>query len=65
MIRLFDYFKRDVKIALSLRNGESFILLSRSFDTAKMEKDFDLCKYSITLVVEAALPIPLWAGMRN
>ena len=61
-IHLLDsliYFKRDVKIALNLRSGESFILLSRSFDTAKMEKEFDLSKHSITFVVKAVLPIPL------
>ena len=44
MIGFFDIYRAGIKIALDLCSGESFIPLSRSFDTAKIEKAFELCK---------------------
>ena len=44
MIGFFDIYRAGIKIALDLCSGESFIPLSRSFDTAKIEKVFELCK---------------------
>ena len=44
MIGFFDIYRAGTKIALDLCSGESFIPLSRSFDIAKIEKAFELCK---------------------
>ncbi len=37
-------YRAGIKIALDLCSGESFIPLSGDFDTAKIEKAFELCK---------------------